>query len=235
MCEVIMKMCSCCKQEKPITEFTKDKRSKDGHFRECRECKNRKMRERYERIKDDPEYQRKKHLASKKYKEEHREEIRIKAMEYNNRPEVIERKANWYQNKQANKSLEERLKETLARVKKRSKDKAVPFNLTLEDLYEAYSEKCPILDIELNWYNPQNEGGRAEDTPALDRIDPKEGYVKGNVRFISTLANMMKSSATRLQLEVFCKNIFNYLDSKDIVRTVEKVESTEQGDKELLG
>lgn len=127
MCEVIMKMCSCCKQEKPIIEFTKDKRSKDGHFRECRECKNRKMRERYERIKDDPEYQRKKHLANKKYKEEHREEIRIKAMEYNNRPEVIERKANWYQNKQANKSLEERLKETLARVKKRSKDKAVPF------------------------------------------------------------------------------------------------------------
>ena len=91
------------------------------------------------------------------------------------------------------------------------------------------------MGIELNWYDPQNEGGRAEDTPALDRIDPKEGYVKGNVRFISTLANMMKSSATRLQLEVFCKNIFNYLDSKDIVRTVEKVESTEQGDKELLG
>ena len=42
--------------------------------KECRECKNRKMRERYERIKDDPEYQRKKKLASKKYKEEHREE-----------------------------------------------------------------------------------------------------------------------------------------------------------------
>lgn len=140
-------------------------------------------------------------------------------MEYNNRPEVIERKANWYQNKEANKTLDERLKETLTRVKSRAKLKSVPFNLTLEDLKGLVVKYCPILNIELNWYNPQNEGGRAEDTPALDRIDPKKGYVRGNVAFISTLANMMKSSATRLQLEVFCKNIFNYLDGKDIVQS----------------
>ena len=94
--EELTKICSCCKQEKPLSEFTKDKRRKDRHDRECKECKNRKMRERYNRIKNDPEYQRKKKLDAKKYREAHREEIRIKAMEYNNRPEVIERKANWY-------------------------------------------------------------------------------------------------------------------------------------------
>lgn len=193
------------------------------------------MRERYARIKDDPEYQRKKKLASKKYKEKHREEIRIKAMEYNNRPEVVERKANWYQNKEANKSLDEKLKETLARVKNRAKLKAVPFDLTLDDLKKLYTPTCPILNIELNWYNPKNEGGRAEDTPALDRIDPKKGYVRGNVAFISTLANMMKSSATRKQLEVFCKNIFTYLDSEDIVQTIEDKKSIELKDKEPLG
>lgn len=231
----LTKVCSCCGQEKPLSEFTKDKRSKDGHFRECRDCKNQKMRERYARIKDDPEYQRKKKLASKKYKEKHREEIRIKAMEYNNRPEVVERKANWYQNKEANKSLDEKLKETLARVKNRAKLKAVPFDLTLDDLKKLYTPTCPILNIELNWYNPKNEGGRAEDTPALDRIDPKKGYVRGNVAFISTLANMMKSSATRKQLEVFCKNIFTYLDSEDIVQTIEDKKSIELKDKEPLG
>lgn len=233
--EILTKICSCCKQEKPLSEFTKDKRSKDGHFRECKECKNRKMRERYEKIKNDPEYQRKKKLASAKYKEAHRDEIRIKAMEYNNRPEVIERKANWYRNKEATKPIEEKLKETLARVKNRAKLKAVPFNLTLEDLENAYTLTCPILGIELNWYNPRNEGGRAEDTPALDRIDPKKGYVKGNVAFISTLANMMKSSASRKQIEVFCKNIFKYLDSEDIVQTIDNNESIELEDKELLG
>lgn len=231
----LTKICTCCKQEKPLSEFTKDKRSKDGYFRECKECKNRKMRERYDRIKNDPEYQRKKKLASMKYKEEHREELRIKAMEYNNRPEVIERKANWYQNKEANKTLDERLKETLARVKSRAKLKAVPFDLTLDDLKKAYTPICPILNIELNWYDPKNEGGRAEDTPALDRIDPKKGYVKGNIAFISTLANMMKSSATRKQIEVFCKNIFKYLDGEDIVQTIENTESIELKDKEPLG
>ena len=30
--EELTKICSCCKQEKPLSEFTKDKRSKDGHF-----------------------------------------------------------------------------------------------------------------------------------------------------------------------------------------------------------
>ena len=193
------------------------------------------MRERYEKVKNDPEYQRKKKLASMKYKEKHREEIRIKAMEYNNRPEVIERKANWYQNKEANKTLNERLRETLARVKSRAKLKAVPFDLTLDDLKKAYTPICPILNIELNWYDPKNEGGRAEDTPALDRIDPKKGYVKGNIAFISTLANMMKSSATRKQIEVFCKNIFKYLDGEDIVQTIENTESIELEDKEPLG
>lgn len=232
--ENVTKICSCCKQEKPLSEFTKDKRSKDGHFRECKECKNRKMRERYERIKEDPEYQRKKKLDSKKYRDSHREELKIKAMEYNNRPEVIERKANWYQNKESKKSLEEKLKDTLARVKKRSQDKCVPFDLTLEDLKAQYTTHCPILKIELNWYNPANEGGRAEDTPALDRVDPKLGYIKGNVRFISTLANMMKSSATRIQLETFCNNIFNYLDGKDIVQTIENKESIELSDKKPI-
>jgi hypothetical protein len=90
------------------------------------------------------------------------------------------------------------------------------------------------LKIELNWYNPANEGGRAEDTPALDRVDPKLGYIKGNVRFISTLANMMKSSATRIQLETFCNNIFNYLDGKDIVQTIENKESIELSDKKPI-
>lgn len=45
----------------------------------------------------------------------------------------------------------------------------------------------------------------------------------------------MKSSATRKQIEVFCKNIFKYLDSEDIVQTIENTESIELKDKEPLG
>ena len=45
---------------------------------------------------------------------------------------------------------------------------------------------------------------------------------------------MMKSSATRIQLETFCNNIFNYLDGKDIVQTIENKESIELSDKEPI-
>lgn len=34
------KICSCCKKEKPLTEFCKDKRSSDGLNRLCRKCAN---------------------------------------------------------------------------------------------------------------------------------------------------------------------------------------------------
>ena len=49
------------------------------------------------------------------------------------------------------------------------------------------------------------------------------------------MANTMKNDATREELETFCKNILNYIDRKDIVRTTENNESVEQEDKEPLG
>lgn len=42
------------------------------------------------------------------------------------------------------------------------------------------------------------------------------------------------SSANREQIQAFCKNIFKYLDNEEIVRTVEKGESAEVQDKELV-
>lgn len=66
-----------------------------------------------------------------------------------------------------------------------------------------------------------------------NKFPTKTGF-RLNIAFISTLANMMKSSATRKQLEVFCKNIFNYLDGKDIVQTTENKESVELSDKEPI-
>ena len=88
------------------------------------------------------------------------------------------------------------------------------------------------LEIKLNWGNTTNEGGRNIDTPSLDRINPDLGYIPGNVRIISNLANMMKSSATLEQLKTFYKNIWNYMKNEDIVRTIENNESIESEDKE---
>jgi hypothetical protein len=68
----------------------------------------------------------------------------------------------------------------------------------------------------------------------LDKIIPELGYVKGNVRIISTLANTMKSNATKDQLLTFAKNIESYMNGEDIVQTTENLESVELEDKEPL-
>ena len=52
---------------------------------------------------------------------------------------------------------------------------------------------CPVLGIELDY----EADGRTENNGIhLDRIDPKKGYVKGNVRAISRLANVIKQDVT---------------------------------------
>ena len=102
------------------------------------------------------------------------------------------------------------------------------FNLTIEDV--TYTDICPLLNIPLNW-----EGGpRTKNTPSLDRIIPEKGYVKGNIRIISNLANMMKSYASNEELRTFAKNINVYMENEDIVRPTENTESVELEDKEPL-
>ena len=45
------KVCSKCGREFPITEFTPNKTSKDGHVGQCKDCRNAYQRERYARKK----------------------------------------------------------------------------------------------------------------------------------------------------------------------------------------
>lgn len=220
------RICRTCKKEKPLSEFNKDKRHSSGYATQCKECKRAYDRARYEKIKNDPEFHSKKLQHEKKYRESHKEQIHKYSSEYNMRPEVIERKATWYQEKMSKMTIEERLKLMVKRAKDRAKLKNVEFNITWEDI--EYIDICPILEIPLNWGETSNEGGRNIDTPSLDRINPSLGYIKGNVKIISTLANMMKSSANREQINLFCKNINKYIEeNEEIVQTIENNESIE--------
>lgn len=219
------RICRTCKKEKPLSEFNKDKRHSSGYATQCKECKRAYDRARYEKIKNDPEFHSKKLQHGKKYRESHKEQIHKYSSEYNMRPEVIERKATWYQEKMSKMTIEERLKLMVKRAKDRAKLKNVEFNITWEDI--EYVDICPILEIPLNWGETSNEGGRNIDTPSLDRINPSLGYIKGNVKIISTLANMMKSSANREQINLFCKNINKYIENEEIVQTIENNESIE--------
>jgi hypothetical protein len=110
-------------------------------------------------------------------------------------PELVKRRREF-----ANSQTQRRI---LIRVKSRAKRLGIPFNLELTDI--AVPEVCPILGIKLA--TRQGRQGFYPDSPSLDRIDPKQGYIKGNVRVISARANLLKNDATIEELEAVLRDL----------------------------
>ena len=78
----------------------------------------------------------------------------------------------------------------LRNSKSRATKEGLPHSITLEDI--QIPSICPILGILLNFDNEK----QADNSPSLDKIDPRMGYVPGNVWVISMRANRLKSNAT---------------------------------------
>jgi hypothetical protein len=102
---------------------------------------------------------------------------------------------------------EKRMRRRLSEVKHRSLKNNIPFDLDLEHLCSIFTQTCPALGIELSW-NTENKK-ILKSSASLDRIIPELGYVKGNVRWVSNLANTMKNNATQEELKTFAKWILN--------------------------
>ena len=85
-----------------------------------------------------------------------------------------------------------------SKLKTKSRGNKIPYDLDGKYLQSIYPEdgKCPALNVEM-------KAGSDSDwrlSPSVDRIDPSGGYVRGNVIWISWLANCIKSSATPKQI-----------------------------------
>lgn len=89
--------------------------------------------------------------------------------------------------------------------KARAKLKGLEFNIIAEDV--ILPTHCPILGCELikNTIKQYN-------SPSLDRVDNSKGYIKGNVRVISSRANTLKGDGT---VEEFIK-IIEYMKDHQI-------------------
>jgi len=106
-------------------------------------------------------------------------------------------------------------KKIINRAKNRAKNKNLEFNITYEDV--IIPEICPILQIPL--ITSSGKPGGKKNSPSIDRIDNTKGYVKGNIRIISQLANCMKSFANEKELLKFANWIlvnYNLVDSNQI-------------------
>lgn len=75
-------------------------------------------------------------------------------------------------------------------ARQRAKKAGVPFDLTAEDI--AIPDACPVLGIPLE----ASFGRSTPQSPSLDRVIPKLGYVKGNVLVVSNRANVIKGDAS---------------------------------------
>ena len=85
-----------------------------------------------------------------------------------------------------------------SKLKTKSRGNKIPYDLDGKYLQSIYPEdgKCPALNIEM-------KAGSDSDwrlLPSVDRIDPSGGYIRGNVIWISWLANCIKTSSTPKQI-----------------------------------
>ncbi len=88
-------------------------------------------------------------------------------------------------------------KRCLTRLKSRCKKTGQVFNLEAGDL--IFPSHCPVLGLELKYDNKGK--GYKDDGYSVDKIVPTLGYTKGNVRVISSRANLLKNNASVEELE----------------------------------
>jgi hypothetical protein len=94
----------------------------------------------------------------------------------------------------ADRSKEQLVTQCIRFAKVRAQKLGIPFDITSKDV--DIPDLCPVFGTPLVWTNKLGN-----DTPSLDRFIPSEGYVKGNVMFISMKANRIKSDASVEDLE----------------------------------
>ncbi len=79
----------------------------------------------------------------------------------------------------------------LARV--RAKEQGLVFDLDDRKIFRP--SHCPVLGLEID-YSRGTKKRAQNNSPSLDRIVPKNGYVLSNIRVISWRANNLRSDAT---------------------------------------
>ena len=107
-----------------------------------------------------------------------------------------ERYGEHYADMRADPELRTRIGKKLTQKKHNARVRGVAFSLKLSDLYPL-PEFCPALGIRINY----NATGPQDDALSIDRLDPNQGYVPGNIALVSMRANRIKNNANLEELK----------------------------------
>jgi len=186
-----MKQCTCCKDDKPLDQFSPDRRASDGRMGQCRACRRERSRQAYSKGKGQPgpagvlicSRCKEPKDCSEFYEDPRRTTGRQSHC------------AECQKSRLRDSYRRNPVKYLLSAAKGRAKRAGLPFNLTEADI--EIPERCPVLGIKLT----QVRGRHRPSSPSLDQIAPGQGYVRGNVAVISWRANSLKRDASLSEME----------------------------------
>lgn len=99
-------------------------------------------------------------------------------------------------------------------ARNRAKLLGVEFAIQYSDVH--LPEKCPVLGMPFNLIGKR---GDSRYSPTIDRINPKRGYVPGNIMVISFRANQIKNDASAAEIRAVA-DFYTKLDQEAQVSTV---------------
>jgi hypothetical protein len=110
-------------------------------------------------------------------------------------------------------------------IKARARAKELDFNLDSEYLKSIFpkNKKCPALGIPFKVLDRYAKGKELQQKVSLDRIDSSKGYVKGNVQWVSLLANAIMTNATPdqvIQVGQYFKKVTEELNNGTTTRVI---------------
>ncbi len=170
-----LKTCTCCKIEKPISEFHKSKTQKYGVNSRCKSCAIE---------------------SSKLWSAKNREKRLIAGRNYElkNKEAIRKRK----KEKRESMTLNDRFSLLIKNAKSR---KEYPVSIDakyLQSIYEKQNGLCAYTKL------PLLATGNQLNTMSLDRIDSNKDYSEGNVQLVCVAINKMKLNYTEDQFIRLC-------------------------------
>jgi len=192
-----MKKCSKCFILKPFSEFHKNRKVKSGITSTCKICQNEKQNS-----------WRKKHsnILAKRRRDEYQ---KTKGLIIKNREQKRKERV----------PLKYRCQQLRNGMRNRSNHSDIKFDsdfFTVEYLISRLSKNsnCECCDKKLDIDFRKNK--IVDNSPSVDKVDPKKGYTKNNVAIICWRCNRQKTDATPNELRMIADYIEKF--KKEVIK-----------------